>query len=341
MKILLTGATGFVGLNLLLTLLKREEITHVAVCVRHGGRLLALLAREGFCGLPEKVRVIEGDSGAWHVEQCQFVPDVCIHCAGVLFARKREDYFRGNVEGTRNLLATLPESTRTIVLSSQSAVGPTPQGAPPLAEEAPARPLSYYGQSKLAMEEMLARDFTGKLPLVVLRPPMVLGPRDSATLPLFQMMAAPVWCKPGLREKQFSWIGVQDLVDAILLVAQKHRFPACGTPQQTLPVYFVTSGETITDSRLIQSTAAVLGRKGVILPIPNALLRLVAFASRFIPAIGQAVPSLMPDRARELWEDRWLVSGDRFTSEFTWSAHQQLAGVLAEQGDFLKRHELL
>jgi len=340
MKIVLTGATGFVGLNLLLRLLPREEIEEIAVCVRHGGKLHSLLAREGFCGVPAKVRVIEGTAADWGLQALSTPPDVCIHCAGVLFARSRAEYFRGNVEGTRNLIAALPSTTRVVVLSSQSAVGPTPPGCAPLDEEASANPLSFYGESKLAMEEMLAKEFAERGNLLVLRPPMVLGPRDSATLPIFQMAASPVWFKPGTKEKQLSWIGVGDLIGAILKVVEHERaFPHTGPTAHT--GYFVAAGNQITDSDLIRTTAAVLQRKGVIVPIPKFLLKMVALMSKIIPAIGRAVPSLMPDRARELWEDRWLISGQRFATAFSWHASETLHDVLAEQAAYLKQNGLI
>jgi len=336
MKVLLTGATGFVGLNLLLRLLPREDVTRIGVSVRHGGKLHSLLAREGMCGVPEKIEVVSGDSRRWGVAALSFKPDVCIHCAGVLFARHREEYFAGNEAGTRNLLRELPESTRVLVLSSQSAAGPTPPEMEALGEEDESRPLSFYGQSKLAMERMLVAEFSGTRDMVILRPPMVLGPRDTATVPLFRMVRGPIWCKPGTQDKTLSWIAVADLVDAIMLVIDFPGTIANGAPDPAGRLFYVAAANTISDRELIRTAAEVVGRRGLLLPLPKIFLKGVAGLSAALPAIGKSVPSLMPDRARELWQDRWVISGSRFACEFSWASRQSLREALDGQFRYLQ-----
>ena len=80
------------------------------------------LAAEGFPGRPAELRIARwGDPPPAEV-------DHAVHCAGVLFARHRDEYFRVNVEETLAVLTRLPAPVRLIVLSSQSAGGPTPAG---------------------------------------------------------------------------------------------------------------------------------------------------------------------------------------------------------------------
>jgi len=333
LKILVTGATGFVGFNFLLRALHDPDIEAIGVSVRHGGKLAGLLALEGIGGLPEKLQVLEGDSSDWKLEELNFAPDLCFHFAGVLFARTREEYFVGNEEGTRRLLAALPANCRVIALSSQAAAGPTPLGIDALKETHSPSPVSYYGQSKLAMERILENAQKAGREVWILRPPVVIGPHDSATLPLFQMARGPIWFKPGGREKHISWIAVADLVDALFAAAP--RQPGTG-------VYFVSGPASITDLELIQSAGATMGRtQALTLRLPKLLLGMVGIISRLFPLIGRLAPSLMPDRVAELMEDCWVIDASRFQEVCQWKPARQLQETLQETADFYRKQNAL
>lgn len=318
MKLFLTGATGFVGRNFLSAALAAPGTQRVALSVRSRSKMEALLA-----DLPpeqrRKVEVVEGDAAGWGFSRLAFAPDATVHCAGVLFARSPEAYLAGNVGGTEQLCREIPKRTPLLVLSSQSAVGPTPAGAAPLTESAVPAPLSDYGKSKLAMEEFLREEATRR-PVQVLRPPMILGPGDTAIRPLFEMVQGPVWLKPGWADKQLSWIAVADLVQAM--------FAALARPRQT-GTWFVAAQNSITDVELIQTTAKLLKKRAPMLRLPKPALQLASVLSTRLPAIGEKVPSLMPDRARELFHDRWLIDAGRFRQEFSWTARQSVEESLA------------
>ena len=338
MKVLLTGATGFVGRNLLLDLLQDTSIERIAACVRHGGKLVSLLAEEGICGVPEKLEILSGTDRDWGVNRLPFAPDVAVHSAGVLFAHKAKDYYTCNVDGTRRLISELPESCRIVVLSSQSAAGPTPSDIQARSEATPCAPLSEYGKSKKQMEEMLALEFSAPRDIVILRPPMVLGPRDSATIPLFKMASGWVWVKPGEKIKRLSWISVNDLVSALRAVMNN---PLPSRRSSGWPTYFVSSQPSITDEELIQATAEVLHSKGILIALPDVILRLVGVFSQKIPAIGRAVPSLQPDRLRELMEWHWTVTDAAFRSAYSWHSKSSLHETLREAALWLQSQGVL
>lgn len=331
MRILVTGATGFIGRTLVRRALADPAVTAVHAPVRSPGRLRAQLAREG-CGDDPRLHVLEASAPDWDFRGCGPV-DRVIHCAGVLFGRSRNEYFRINVDGTLRLLETLAGQPRIVVLSSQSAGGPTPSGQACKRVTDPDRPLSWYGESKLRMEEAV-RQAAGGRSILLLRAPMVLGAGDRATLPLFKMVLGKVWTKPGIELKEFSWLASGDLADA--LEAWFERGPADG-----VHTAHVTSPGTITDADLMRTAAAVSGTRGFLLPVPQILLRPVAFASRFIPAIGENVPSLTPDRAREIWPDRWVIDPAPFASMTGWSGRATLPATLAETLGWLRREGLV
>src|SRR5919201_47117 len=101
--------------------------------------------------------------------------DAVIHVAGLVKARRPEEFFTVNTEGTKNLLAAAeaqaPGLKRFVYVSSLSAVGPSPDGKP-IPDDAPPRPVTQYGRSKLAGEQavLAAKD---RIPVTVIRPPLI------------------------------------------------------------------------------------------------------------------------------------------------------------------------
>ncbi len=322
MRLFLTGATGFVGLNLLLEALRGGHYGEIVACVRDPQKLARQLAAEGISEPLRALRVTR-----WGEPPPDGV-DHAVHCAGVLFARDRDAYFRVNVEEALALLTGLPARARLLVLSSQSAGGPTPAGKDVRTAADPDAPITWYGESKLAMERRLAIERPGAH---IWRPPMILGPRDRATLPLFQMAAGALRIKPGLRVKTYSWIAVGDLVRAIL--------PALEDPAPA-PLA-VCAPETISDSQLIQTAAAVMGRAGRTVPLPHLLMRGVSAAVDAVPALRDAAPSLTRDRVREIFPDRWVVDGGEFRARFAPGPFATLHDTLAETHAWYVRAGLL
>jgi len=328
MRILVTGATGFIGRTLVLRALQDEKVSEVIVPVRSEDKLRAQLAREGVLDL-SKLQILEAEAPYWNFGRVGSV-DRVVHCAGVLFGRSRDEYFRVNVDGTLRLLASVPGDPETIVLSSQSAGGPTPAGHHAKKLDHPDRPLSWYGESKLHMERAVRE--AGHKNVRFLRAPMVLGPGDQATLPLFRMVRGKIWTKPGRELKHFSWISADDLADAI---------DVWFTRGDAIELAHVTSPGTITDAELMLTAGKVSGRQGKLLPIPQILLKPVAFASKFIPAIGQKVPSLTADRAREIWPNRWVIDPEPFHEATGWRGRATLEDTLARTLAWFQREGLV
>jgi nucleoside-diphosphate-sugar epimerase len=320
--LLVTGGTGFVGRNLLLR--EIAEGTEILAPVRNAEKLRAQLAFEGLD--PAAVTPLPADPAAWGPVR----PTHALLSAGVLFARDREEYFATNVDWTLRVLEALPESTRIVVLSSQSAGGPTPSGRHARNESDADSPLTWYGQSKLALERALLKTHADR-PLSILRPPMILGPRDTATLPLFKMAAGLLRTKPGLRPKQFSFLAVEDVLEAI---------QAAWTTPLPSPRY-IAADHPITDRELIDTAARAARARGITLPIPLALVKAMSLLVDAIPALRRSAPSLTRDRAREIWPDRWVVDSTAFRKATGWTSRHDLAHALQTAHDFYLREGAL
>lgn len=327
MNLLLTGSTGFVGRNLLLRLLQKKSFSTLILPVRSKEKLLSQLADEGMERLPEDTHLCSVKNNVWNLEGAP-MPDLVIHCAGLTFSRERKRYFETHVEGTLQLFEQLPKTTRFLVLSSLSAAGPTPHGEAVRHHHHKEDPVSWYGKSKLAMEQALRERYATRL--LIVRPPIILGPRDTATVPLFQMARSPLRIKPGIKPKEYSWISVDDLCEGLVIAANGNWKKLSPFP------YFITSPDFITDVELIETTATILKKKGITLPLPHFLLQSISLIADLIPALHQPLQSLGPDRIKEILPQRWVADGTLFQTHFEWQAEKTLHETLVATAQGLK-----
>lgn len=325
MTLLLTGATGFVGRNVLLEALPRYS--RIFVPVRDMPKLERQLKAEEVSS--DQITPLSADPSEW----ADLPIDHAVLGAGVLFARSREEYFSTNVDWKLRVIKRLPANCKITVLSSQSAGGPTLPNRRYRSDSDPDTPITWYGESKLAMERAIRQQFPDRF-INILRPPMVLGARDTATLPLFRMARGFVRIKPGLHTKQYSFIAVDDLVTAIFASLE------ISTP---LPLSHchVASSATFSDGELIAGAAKAARGRGVTVPVPQPCVQLLSVIVDAVPALRRQTPSLTKDRAREIWPRRWVVDGSNF-EEFTgWRPSTGLQEALQSAHDYYVREGTL
>src|SRR6185437_13269740 len=162
--ILVTGGTGFIGTHLVDRLLEKKQVFRVLA--RRPGSVKNMIASRGDLATGEGVaEALEG-------------VDTVIHLAGTTKTLTSEGYWLGNVVATENLaraIAAAARPIRVVHVSSLAAIGPAPDGAAVTEEDDP-HPVSLYGESKLEGE----RRMRAHIPeAVVVRPPVVYGPRDT------------------------------------------------------------------------------------------------------------------------------------------------------------------
>jgi len=325
-NLLLTGVTGFVGRNLLLKLLEQAEYETIYVPVRSADKFRAQLQGDGFDEIPSRVKPVELSAPHWDFSSLPAIDHV-VHSAGTIFASSREEYFKTNVDGTLTLLRTIQLSpqSRTILLSSQAAAGPCANGHA-RDEGHTEAPVTFYGESKLEMEKKVTSEFGPRLverPFLFLRPPMVFGPRDQATLALFKMARSPVRVKPGNKPKYFSYIAVSDLVEAILSALKAPSWDGLAGK-----AFFVASEEPVTDEKLITLCGEAQKRRGLLLKIPHPVLWGVSQVVERVPKWRNEIPNLTKDRVREIWPERWVCSADSFAKGFRWKPREELTKTL-------------
>ncbi|UCB52931.1 MAG: NAD-dependent epimerase/dehydratase family protein, partial [Candidatus Zixiibacteriota bacterium] len=213
---LVTGANGFVGSHLAEGLLERGYRVRCLVRKTSDLRWLSGLEVEYFYGDVADKESLKGVCGN---------VDLVFHAAGLTSARSRKEYLRANAEGTRNLVEVCleqnPKLQRFVYVSSQAAVGPGVDERP-LDETAPSRPITDYGESKLEGERIVL-EHVSQLPVTVVRPPAVYGPRDTDVLGFFKVASRGFRVSFGKGESFLSLVYVKDLVDGIIRAAENPK----------------------------------------------------------------------------------------------------------------------
>jgi dihydroflavonol-4-reductase len=313
LRALVTGASGFIGSNLVERLLA-EGVT-VKCLVRRGSNLTWLQ------NLP--VTLMTGD---FH-DPASLAPAVAdaklmFHVAGATRAPHRAAFFRANFEVTRNLLQACeeygPADQKFVFISSLSAAGPS--SGEPLTEDQPPRPVSAYGESKLWAERAVLK-YSQHRPATVVRPPAVYGPRDRDTFLLFKNIHRGLHVIPSPMVQKVSLVHVRDLVTGIWLAAR--------SAQTRGRVYYIC-GDGHYDWRTIGEYAGrVLEKRFRTFCVPEWLLRLVALGGSLVSQFTSTPTLLSLDKLRDIRQSQWLCSNERAKAEIGFQPRLDLLTGLA------------
>jgi len=278
----LTGGTGFVGSHLAERLI--AEGVRVRCLVRSDPKWLDGMDVELVRGsLNDPDSLDQGIEGA----------DFVFHLAGRTRGLNWSEFERDNVSGTVNLLESVYRSTsvqRTIVASSLAAVGTSDTD---IADEStPLNPVSDYGRSKAIMEERIA-DFNDRMPLAIVRPPAVYGPRESDILTFFQTVDRGLCPIVGAAGKaSLSLVHVNDLIDGILLTALH--------PDAANRTWFLGGPEQAAWAEIRDAAATSLNRRVLTLRIPRFVLPIVGTVSEIVGRLSGSYPPLNREKAKEI-----------------------------------------
>jgi nucleoside-diphosphate-sugar epimerase len=320
-KALVTGATGFIGRHLCAAL--RAAGDDVTALVRPTSRREALDALG--------VRFAVGDVGdPASLPAAVAGAEVVFHLAAMLGSPWHPDFLKTNAVGVRNVAAACASAARPprmIVVSSMAAAGPSPSPGVVRVEDDPPAPVSRYGASKLAGEQA-ARELAGKLPITVVRPPVVFGGGDRAMLPLFQLAGRGVAVTPG--RGALSLVHVEDLVALLRAAVAGETLAPEGSPGRG--VYFGGFDEHPSWPELARRVAAAMGRQRMLtLAAPRWMLTVGgAAAERWARWRGSDFELLSSDKAKEAKAGDWMCSAAKAAAQLGWRPAASLDERLAE-----------
>lgn len=300
MKVLVTGATGFVG-------------SHTAEHLLEAGHEVKALARpsSNLVWLEGKqIEVVHGNM-LDPVSLREAVQDVTaiVHIAGATAARNKQAFYEANLYATQGLLEAAkqhaPLMQRFLYISSQTAGGPGAAGQP-MHEGLPPKPLTTYAKSKLAAEEEV-RKYREHFPGTILRLPAIYGPRDTAILTFFQTIAKGIKPLIGFSEKYVNLLHARDVAHGIRLALESDI-----AENRT---YYLGSEEQYTWRDLSNLAAEIIGKRGVFVRVPHAVVSVVAGISEFASLFKKKPSVLNWEKRMDITERHWTVSIERARHE--------------------------
>lgn len=316
-KALVTGANGFVGSHLVEGLLSKGY--HVICLVRKTSNLRwlsGLNVEYVYADISEK-ESLSREAGSFGKNVLNDV-DFVFHVAGLTKAKSKEEYFKANYEGTKNLLEAYVENNqqikRFVYISSQAAVGPGKDDQP-LDETAPCNPVTDYGKSKLEGEKIVL-EFSSKLPVTIIRPPAVYGPRDSDILSFFKVANYGFKTFFGKGESYLSLCYIEDLIDGIILAAE--------SPKATGQIYFIADDQIYSWKEAFRIVAKVLNKKTITLKIPKVFLYAIAFVSENVARLLGKPTVINVQKVREITQKYWLCDVSKAKRELGFSPQYPL-----------------
>lgn len=322
MQVLVTGATGFIGTHLVERLL--ESGIAVRAFVRDPSKAPSLRDRvaELAVGCLEDVGslVAAADNVA-----------VVYHLAGRISGMTRESFQDVNTAGTRAVLEAAAAQSRppvVLLVSSLAAAGPSPPGRPRV-ESDPCQPISHYGQSKRDAESV-AHQWAGSVPITIVRPPIVYGPGDRATLAIFRSLSWGVHLDPTRKGSRFSLVHVQDLVEGMIEAAARgQRISMSARDENWTGYYYISGEEAPTYLALGALVADAVGRRRWInlRPPPWLTTGIAGMQEELCRALGRS-SMVTRDKVREATAGSWWCSAQRAREEIGFEPSRRLGDGL-------------
>lgn len=315
MKILITGASGFIGSFIVEEALNRGFETWAAVRKSSSREFLQ----------DERIHFIELNLSSeeqlkQQLKDIQF--DYVVHAAGVTKCLHKEDFFRINTEGTKNLVRALLDLQmplkRFVYISSLSIMGAIREEQPykEIREQDKAMPNTAYGKSKLEAEQWLVSlnkelEKSNRqsrlaplglrneklLPYVTLRPTGVYGPRERDYFMMAKSIQSHTDFAVGFKQQDITFVYVTDVVQAVFLAMEKGQTGRC---------YFLSDGEVYQSSTFSDLIRKELGNPWWIrITAPLWLLRIITFCGEYMGHITGKVTALNNDKYNIMKQRNW------------------------------------
>ncbi len=311
MRVLVTGATGFIGTHLCAALAER------------GDHVIALLRTKKKASLlPPGTETLEGDLSLFARPDVVLPEvDIVVHLAGVVAAETPAQYEQINFTAVRDLVGALERQSwtpkRLVFASSLAAAGPSPAHRP-WTELDPVSPIDPYGDAKARAETVVA---AASFPTTSFRPCIVLGPDDPATLTLYKSAKAGVGIRVGRDAQRLSYVDVRDVVSGIIAM--------CEDARDGHFLYYVSHPEPTDTDGLFAALGRALGKSVLVAPLPKLLLRaavpIATVGSRLLGITNQ----LDIKQYKQMTAPAFICSSAALSHDLGWEAAYSLDETVA------------
>lgn len=278
MKILVTGANGFLGSHIIEKAVQKDLETVAAIRPKANTEFLEGI--EGFTLLYVNYESLEShlkDLGKF---------DLIIHNAGLIKSFFLQGYLNVNVDLTKKILNAIKQTDalskggKFVYISSMAAKGPVGNNGP----------ISNYGRSKLKAEEIVKHS---GLDYLIFRPTGIYGKRDLQFLPLIKTLNLGFYPLMTSRKHQMTLINVRDVAENILNISRHHK-------NETV---HLDDGHIYHHSDLKNTFEKLLGKRSIPLILPRPLVLFFLFFSDLIERALKRMPKVSIEQYREISGD--------------------------------------
>jgi nucleoside-diphosphate-sugar epimerase len=318
-KILITGASGFIGSFL------------VETALEHGWEVWAGIRKSSSREYlqDERIQLIDlnfANSEKLQIRIAEHVAqygkwDYVIHNAGLTKCLNVADFDQVNYLNTAHLIEALQGSGNTpekfVLMSSLSAHHPQAHTA--------------YGDSKRKAEEFLQAqtDF----PYIILAPTGVYGPREKDYFLMLKTILSGLDVTAGFTPQKLTFIYVKDLANAAMLALESPL---------TEKTYFVSDGKTYSDAEYTQLAKQALGKKHVIrLSVPLFLLKTISIVCEFFGKITHQATTLNRDKYEIMKQRDWSCDIQPIVNDLNFQPQYDLERGLQASVDWYRENNWL
>ena len=329
MRALVTGSSGFVGSHLVEELVRQGYTVRVLL---RGGAVSPWLrdlplecVQADFQDAPALTRALLGI-------------DIVFHVGGVTKALNAGGYIEGNAAPTKALLEAACAGggagsiRRFVLVSSIAMMGPVARAGDASGEDDIPRPVEAYGRAKMTAE-LVARAYADRVPITIIRPPTVYGPRDKDCLEMFKLIKKGLNLYYGNAKKYTSIVYVRDLVQGMILAAV--------SPDARNRAYFLCNDAALTWKELQTAIKRAMKRRALGIYLPACTADAAAFFGEIIMKLTRKPLLVNREKARLGRPRYWIASNKRARAELGFAPKTSLEDGLAETYAWYTEHKWL
>ncbi|RZK67171.1 MAG: NAD(P)-dependent oxidoreductase [Pedobacter sp.] len=314
--VLITGASGFLGYHIVNAALKKG--VKVFAAVRKNSRLKHL---EGLAinYLTLDYEDVEEMSRQLSANNIRYI----IHAAGITKANDLAAYSKVNADYTNNLAIAANTAKidlkKFVFVSSLAAIGPLADLEAEIQDDTPSRPVTSYGASKVLAEKYL--NDIPSLPLIIIRPTAVYGPREKDIFILFKSISRGLEPYIGRFKQQLSFIYVKDLAKVVVQALD------CNFSGRQ---YNISDGQVYDRYMLGILIKKAMKKRTFMFHLPIGVVAALAGLMEFLYRNSSASPTLNKEKMAELTAVNWACNVDHAIKDLGFDPKYNLEKGLTE-----------
>lgn len=324
-KILITGASGFLGYHLIKAALQRGLDVYAGVRKTSDVKHLE--------DLPVTFTYLDfSDATDLEREMIDKKYSYIIHAAGTTKARTVVDYNAVNADYTISLARSVYNSgipvKKFVFISSLAAIGPLSNLSGLITEATEPHPVTNYGRSKLLSENRL-KDIP--LPVVILRPTAIYGPREKDLFILFKTIKRGIEPYIGRMDQRLSFIYASDVANAAINALESH----------TSGVYNLSDGNTYDRYDFANDIKLLMKKKTFKFHVPYWSVKLLAETSEVVENLFNKTPTLNRDKLNELTGENWVCNIEKAKRDLNFQPEYDLEEGVRETLNWYEKYKWL